>query len=224
MMPKNVFICSFPRSGTHFLLNTIRVNFSPVYSRKQVVPHTVVDNMKSFLLQAHPLNGILKNHFQGYEFRGCEEIIKNKYHLFYIMREGRDTLTSFYEYCLARKRIKQQSMIKFMRHPLNDNPTIKYKGRDVLSMFILHRKSWFKYRELAHFISFEQLKNEFDATVLKLSHILELDCPKIPIIPGPEGAVFFRKGIIGDYKNYFTEEDNEYYLEMTKDLECLPIV
>lgn len=86
----------------------------------------------------------------------------------------------------------------------------------ILDQWIYHLESWVYVKEpCVHFVFYEDLVERFEAVVRHLGKILVMENEKIVkpdkafkvVDPGP--------GIIGNYKNFFSEADNRYFLRKT---------
>ena len=105
MDKKKILVASHERSGTHFLINTIAENFG--YSPNQIdIDHahgySLNDPQASKnLLSAYKNQNtalILKSHHSYPIVEYLMSDILDEFHIFYIVRDGRDVMTSFWRY------------------------------------------------------------------------------------------------------------------------------
>ena len=97
MKPK-VLVVSHERAGTHFLINSIAFNFG--YDNRQIdVPEGELDIKWFEQWFGREENRIFKSHHQAEFYVDIiDELIKGGFKIFYMYRDGRDTLTSCWSY------------------------------------------------------------------------------------------------------------------------------
>ncbi|CAN5543475.1 hypothetical protein BH10ACT1_BH10ACT1_18100 [soil metagenome] len=97
-------VVSHERSGTHFLMNTLRLNFgyqprTDLEQRPGFDPGST-PQMLAFLLQPWPLTSVVKSHHQAAFFPVLPRLAE-RFHLVYVVRDPRDALLSFWRYLAA---------------------------------------------------------------------------------------------------------------------------
>ena len=112
---KKVMIVSHERSGTSFLINTIALNFDqylPEVDSEGAIQRVDIDGrnwnfadpdeMEKFLHDARfhdmPLANIFKSHHPREYFDPVWEYLLEQFHVFYIYRDGRDVMASFWRH------------------------------------------------------------------------------------------------------------------------------
>jgi hypothetical protein len=140
----------------------------------------------------------------------------------YIVRDGRDTLVSSYKYWVngGSPRFKigdaiekhNVSFSQFLRGetPWNGGKELIHYNHvlDPVCHWVNHTR-WIYY---AYYVRYEDLKNNFREAINTVSR--EFNTPLIHADPKPVDklvGVKPRKGIVGDWKNYFNEKDLEYF-------------
>ena len=110
---KNVIVVSFPRSGTHFLANTIAANFNYYvsYPLNKLPLSDSKDDVTEFIKEQISTRKIYKTHMQSYSFDKCWPDFLKKFHVFYIIRDARDALVSLYRFHKNRHHIKEDKSI-----------------------------------------------------------------------------------------------------------------
>ncbi len=201
---KNFMILSHRRSGTHFLWGTLKLNF----------------NLKK--------NNSIEGDMGGFKFHSTfEHIPKNflkSYMCVYLIRDPRDTLTSLWYYWQrgAERVMRMQeflegktfgqyirgiSMDRFAKLGINIPPT---KLIDIYIDPIKHWADYTKWDKHLYTIRFEDLKENPKKVMREFAIEFGLPlCNDYKILKGLVGH-FPRKGVIGDWKNLWTEEDNVY--------------
>jgi len=231
-MKKRILIVSHERSGTHFLLNSIGLNFNrpfqPIGIGKELSGGPMAEErfsqeeMRDFLDSSRflqecggvnkfsPPDQMLKSH-HDVDFHGLsKDVLKEKYYVFYIYRECKDVLTSMYYYFNLHKEV----------YPWTEDVsdfclTLKYKNDEYLSQeynnFVerwkIHTDGWLSSKIPDKVISYEELSFHFDDVIHEIGEIIE-EAPKKIARPklGEFVHSYPRKGIVGDWENLMSEE------------------
>lgn len=227
MQKKNILVASHERSGTHFLINTIALNFA--YS-----PHQVDIDQSQRVAWGNPvaaqawfsrfkglqLPRIFKSHHTLPFMRPLFPELLDDFHILYIVRDGRDVMTSFWRYLnsLAPGWGPRCSTVgEFMKatprgglcqYQHMENPTMLHR-------WISHLESWRQAADQVTILSYEDLYNNFSATVYRLATSLNQPTANLnrPGMGSPSSLPW--KGVIGNWKNHFTESDLEYFEAQT---------
>jgi len=227
---KKVIVFSHERSGTHFLINTIALNFG--YASRQIdLDRTQgfdwgnADISRKWLsrFQGTPVSNIFKSHHDAVFFAPLIEFLSDEYRLFYIYRDGRDVMTSFWRYLnnLAPGWGPQTGTVgEFQRtHP--SGGLLQYQRGDIATMlerWVIHIDSWLNMHENVHFIAYEELYAHFDKTLETIAGTLDqpLVSSHRPGMDSPSSLPW--RGGTGNWKQYFSEEDNHYFTRHTSHL------
>lgn len=222
---KKILVVSHERSGTHFLINTIARNFGydnnqlEVFARdtisidpeegKRYKSKVNANINKSFPSQTKK---IFKSHHQFEFFKEHFDEILEHYHVFYIIRDARDVLTSCYFYFNAAqtkafpkpRSVKELAFdIKPYKYPF-DGAYSLVKSEDFVERWIKHVSGWI--HSGACVITYEDLKSNFNLVLRRVSRELERDPTGSHIPTLRDRAVSPRKGIIGDWINHLPIE------------------
>jgi len=240
---KKALVISHERSGTSFLINTIAVNF-PHYlpefvpgksegNNAQGVQRVDLDGqgwnfadpqqMCDFLFGSQfddlPVRNIFKSHHPYEYFEPVLDEALEQYCVFYICRDGRDVMKSFWRHIRKQGYMTGPTTFtlgQFIRSaPSGANS--RYHGHcipdNMVERWDYHVVSWIESRKTGVcYVTYEELSDEFETTVGYIGEYLEMDMPNHitrPIL----GGVHPDKGVVGDWNNYFTESDEDFFFE-----------
>jgi hypothetical protein len=142
--------------------------------------------------------------------------ILSEFHVLYIIRDGRDVMTSFWRYLNSLapgwgprcssvgEFMKSTPCGGILQYQHNKSPTM-------LQRWIEYTESWEQARNKVNYFSYEKLHSDFDATVVRISGLLEQKPVNIrrPGMDSPSSLPW--RGVIGNWRNYFTDADLEYF-------------
>ena len=227
-MSKKILVVSHERSGTHFLINTIADHFN--YSRnvinvyekggyrtqeEQVSNYT--EEVRSFMNDHCLIEDQGKIYKSHHDIRFFTPEILRHFYVFYIYRNVYDTLTSCYHYYKRNRHAPfpyNDDVEKFLfdvrpsEYPTersysygnNINNVVRWKN---------HIDHWLSHTTRNDYdvcyIQYENLVNNYKQEVNVIASFLGRTVTKNIRKPGLDG-VSPRKGIVGDYKNLFTED------------------
>lgn len=214
---KNLIIFSFPRSGTHFLMNSISANFNHYSVKRMKIPITDnIGKITEFFQSQCLTNRMFKSHMQSYSLINVWNNLLNDYYIFYVIREGKDAITSLYNFYKMRdKKTKQGTCGDFIRNISPDTESafkvaIK-KPTTVLDMWEFNIYSWLG-KPHVFYVFYEDLINKFDDVVRAIGKHINMTPPKTIIKPSKKINVLSPgPGIIGNYKKHFLDEDVLYF-------------
>lgn len=204
-MKRPVLIISHRRSGTHFLWEALKLNF------KVSTSYDHNNQLMYFKVHMQFSNG------------GYEKLL-GKRTCIYLLRDARDTLVSNYYYWKAGREpdfgveeIFRELTFSQYIHGEAVNVGKKMYGEDfnLPGMFsdpINHWLSYTGWADKIFTVKFEDLKNDFDKSMLRIGEYIgrsvrEGNVKRINKLVGHVP----RKGIVGDWKNHFSEKDLEYF-------------
>jgi len=230
-MRKKILVVSHERSGTHFLMNSICLNFGfdmgwiDVFARDSVglniyKAEKYKKNIEKFMLKNWNSNSnkIYKSHHQVVFFEKYIEKLLELYCVFYIVRDPRDTIVSCYHY-FHKARVSAFPIaqtvkdLMFNIQPYNypfDGAYSLIKSDDFLTRWITHVSGWLKYCHRVKVIKFSDLKNDFQVTIDGISEVVGTSARKPLVVPDLKtNTVSPRKGVEGDWENYINDDDNK---------------
>lgn len=237
---KKVMVISHERSGTSFLINTIAANFTdylpevdPEGADQRVDldgrhwnfadPGEMLDFLKDGRFHDVPLSNIFKSHHTHHYFAPVWEYLQEQFHVFYIYRDGRDVMASFWRH------VRKQGFLwgpmvftvgEFMRaEPVG--AVCRYHGPqppgNMVQRWNDHVVSWLKVRHPdVCYVSYEELSENFDQVVERIGSKLEMSLKKAPICPGV-GGVNPDKGIVGGWKDSFVNGDESFFDDQSRE-------
>jgi len=223
-MRKKVLIISHERSGTHLLINTIAQSFG--YSPQQIdVFKGFQSNWKDAAVARQwmqPFYGtftprIFKSHHSRAFLAPLLPELSEEFHIFYISRDGRDVMTSFWVW-LHRLQAgwgpQTATVGEFMRTKATGKITqYQYYENSVtmLQRWVEHTREWKKHRAGIHFVTYEDLLDQFDQSLERISEIIgqPASARTLPSLDVPSSLPW--KGVIGSWKSYFTPDDERYF-------------
>ncbi|XP_040181588.1 sulfotransferase 2B1-like isoform X1 [Rana temporaria] len=244
----DVYIVTFPKSGTNWMMEILSLIHSngdiswcqkvPNYVR---IPWLDVCGHGVKLVDEYQSPRLFSSHLPMQFFP--KSLFSSKAKVIYTARNPKDVLVSLYHYAHMSFVIKKpNSFDEFMEDFL--------EGRVPFGSWFDHIKGWIQMKDNSNFffITYEDLKRDHRGAVKKictfLGHELEEQTIDLVVeqssfnvmksnsmsnnsllpdyIMDPENNNFMRKGINDDWKNHFTQKQNEYmntvYQDKMKDL------
>jgi hypothetical protein len=222
---KKILVVSHERSGTHFLINTIAKNFG--YDNYQIettardalnASKEEVEQYKSQVRAMITKNfqsntkRIFKSHHQYDFFREYISEVFRHFHIFYIVRDVRDVLTScfFYFNGAATKAFPKPKTVKELAFDIKpykfsfDGAYSLVKSEDFVGRWIRHVSDWTS--SGACVITYEDLKTNFERVLNQISRELGRKALSAHVPTLRDRAVSPRKGIIGDWVSHLPPE------------------
>lgn len=232
LSPKTpIYIISHERSGTHFTINNLFRN-TYVSQRLRYVGDWMgpyEDRSTQFLhikefVQEWPVlmkqGGLIKSHCDARLFQNHFP----KSRVVYVLRDPRDTLVSFFHYLnrdelyhtnpgLATQRCENFS--EFLRRPASDYLRLGFFEKpgfdNVCGRWAEHVSGWTSMPGVC-VVRYEALKTDYRTVLGKICRANRI-VPRLRVSPVnlKDGAsVLPRKGIVGDWKNVFSREDEDF--------------
>ncbi len=238
--PKSFYLASYPRSGNTWLMYSLSMLFSAIRAEArssfELYPYVygredqdsfyfrteyTIDKFRPLIIKTHESYDTYK---KLYPPRKC----------LYIYRDGRDVLLSFYFY---HKMFADKHSIVYEQIGTKQEVTtrtvkpVNFNSEEFSDFLRNHTYEWANHVSLWHEgedvfpLSYENLYHNYDKVLSEIIAYLGIE-PIKGIAEVAEEYVnkfrqhfnssnqsFFRKGIIGDWKNYFTEEHRRLFLE-----------
>ncbi len=231
---KKAAVVGHERSGTHFLMNTLALNFGYFakpwwnFDFELSLNFHSSENLFEYLKQVHdkPVINILKSHHHIDFFSDFIDYFASQFHIIYIFRDPRDVMISF------RKLIqdlpweegpKTSSISEFIRSaPCAAIMRFQKKQEQtVLHRWQSHVNGWLKLAENNGNkiipVRYEDLNLEFEKTVERIGESLgEMKSP--PVRPDVDDNVIGSgQGKVDSYKEDMTSEDIEFVISQVGD-------
>ncbi|GFQ67945.1 sulfotransferase 1E1 [Trichonephila clavata] len=226
----DIYVVSYPKTGTTWLQEIVYL----IHSNADVNSAKKVDLDKRFPYIEHSKTNFnevknmssprfLKTHLP-YSLLP-QDILQKQCKLIYITRNPRDVAVSYYHFaCMLKETQYKGTFEQFFQRFLLDRPTY--------GPFLLHNLEFWNHRHDGNvlFLFYEDLKKDLSANLKKVAEFLnrnltseELNAieeycnfknmaknrstalPQDSTIDG-KPTNFFRKGEVGDWKNYFTQD------------------
>ena len=228
-MKKNLLVVGHTRSGGHFLMNSISMNFRHYTHHgkgKDLCKSSNANQVRKEILAFGDTEEIQITRQQVWSFKECIETLHKKFTVFYIIRDGRDVVGSLFDmHTKTYKWSKAKDFSEFIRKPFVRNSyehriNIR-KAHDPIESWVLHCRGWLSYlyeiNAFDNFISYENLYYNFDTVIADIGKVLNIEPNKKLARPGKYfNSVRPRKGCPGQWKDIFTSEDLAYYYEAVK--------
>lgn len=232
-----MFLVGYPRSGNtwacYLLAYCLNCKYDD-YDDPGVHPRDEYQRkfVKGGLLHASfegTMGGIFKTHALEIEHPAFRPLI-------YVIRDGRDVMVSYFHYkkeIIARPASGQQPpgnghSDKQIQHGLFSGFVRKYTDE-----WVNHVDSWMK-KSPDCIIKYENLLSDPVLTLKNIFETLDVDVHArvireslgifdFQIMSGRKAGVenndsFFRKGVSGDWKNYFIDDDLDYFYSKAKNI------
>jgi hypothetical protein len=246
-----MYVVGYPRSGNTWLCYLLAYCLNAEYDdlddpgvhpRSEAQRRYVKGGLGHASYQAQ-VGRVLKTHALHLSGQQREPVI-------YLARDGRDVMVSyfFYQYGFARQtptQVGQQETARRILGALSvrrltrrlHNPSFSSFVRRHASEWAYHVRAWLG-RDPAAIVRYEDLHSDTEATLADLLASLQVQ-PAPDVLrqavelftfgqlsgrqPGQENAgSFFRKGIVGDWRNHFSKADGVYFARVAGEiLECL---
>lgn len=225
---KKGMVVSHERSGTHFLMNTLALNFSYIakpwinFDFELGLNFHASSDLQSFFkqIEGKPILNLVKSHHQLAFFTDFVDELADDFHIFYIYRDPRDVMASFWrmiQHLGWDEGPKTETVGQFMRSAPSGG-LLRYQKEQVPNMVYrwqAHVEDWLA---LAHqdggehviAIRYENLNLEFDETVKRIGERIERPVQN-PVRPDKnENVVVPGTGKVGGHRELFTAEDLEF--------------
>jgi hypothetical protein len=218
-MEKKLLVVSHERSGTHFLINSIALNFG--YDANQIdlaisdgFDPRQSDQADRWLarFKGNYVTSIFKSHHDSTLLIPILTPYLNEFQVIYIYRDGRDVMTSFWRY-LNRLRAGWGPQVPSPGDFIRAAPTggiLQYQTNsceNMLARWIRHVSDWLDADIAVHFVSYELLHQQFEVTLSEIGRVLQKR-PSGFIRPGLDSPASLPwRGEIGSWRTCWTADD-----------------
>ncbi len=224
MKPNKILVLSHERSGTHFLINSIALNFDYVSEWVDVDATSGLDfrdpsSTKKWFgrFDGQRVRRIFKSHHDQRLYAPLISDLLEEYYIFYVVREGRDVMTSFWRYLnmlMPGWGPQAPSVGEFMKTKPSGGLS-QYQHRPYATMlerWVDHVEYWVNNSDGIHIISYQDLYLQFENTIQRIAGILDTEVDEIrrPGLNVPSSVPW--KGGIGNWQNFFSDQDEAYFL------------
>ena len=223
-------VVSHERSGTHFLINTLAANFgyrprSDLERRPGFDPGSTAQ-MLDFLTWPWPAETVVKSHHQAGFFPALRQFAR-QFHIFYVVRDPRDVLLSFWRYLASsgpEVGPQAESLGAFVRaEPQGFIAT--YQRHTLTSMaerWRVHVDGWLDALDdlegRATLVRYDDLDERFGDEVARLAAIVDVPPPEVARRPALHQAVIHvGEGGSGKFRAYLDEADLDFVHSQTGD-------
>jgi hypothetical protein len=227
---KKGMVISHERSGTHFLMNTLAMNFGYIaqpwinFDYQLGLNFYATKSLRRFFakMRGKPILNLVKAHHQFAFFEPLIDELAEDFHIFYVYRDPRDVMASFRRMLSSLpwdEGPKETSTATFMRTAPR-GALLRYQKDQVPTM--LHRwqthvEGWLEAAgdSDARIITlrYEDLNLDFDATVRSLGTRIgrPVDMPERPA--KDENVVVAGSGLVGGHKSELDDADQAFVAE-----------
>jgi len=233
---KKALVVSHERSGTHFLMNTLGLNFGYIshpwwnFDLNLGINFFEPNVIGTYFRQFHdrPVLNILKSHHLVSVFQDHMDYLAEQFHIFYIYRDPRDLMVSYWKMVQDfpyAEGPKTKSVSDFIRaEPCGAMLRYQYQQeRNVLRRWHTHVRGWldFCYKNQqypVHFVRYEKLNRQFESEIEKIATFtgiqpLAIDRPAVNKNVVGEG-----RGKVGDHSYHLVDEDLQFISNEIGDL------
>jgi hypothetical protein len=222
---KLFYVISHERSGTHYLINTILKNCIDIKTLHNIGEwfgpydnHTRrFNHINEVNKSISSMKGIIKSH--------CDvKLFQSRYvalPVIYVVRDPRDVIVSwwhylnndlYYKYNPNVPDLRCPSISEFIRRPVSDFLRFCYSLRgaftNVIERWASHVAGWDKADHVL-IVRYEHLQLDFNKTIQIIAQHIGADLKEHlePVKFGEGVSHLPRKGIIGDWKNWYGNPD-----------------
>ncbi|KAJ8249827.1 hypothetical protein COCON_G00230430 [Conger conger] len=215
----DLLLVSYPKSGTHWLVEILKNLYHCTSGQVTIAPPLEFqDPSKICELRNLPGPRVIPTHLP--QNMVPRQVRSKDCKVIYVIRNPKDTAVSMFHYY-------QQNPHLPTVHKWSTFLDLFLKGEVVYGSWIDHLLSWERAEtnENTLFVYYESLKKDLPKYVQEISSFLGLSVTEEQagggqevLLPGDEGAkLIFRKGAVGDWKNHFTAEQNATFEALLQD-------
>ncbi|XP_044145905.1 sulfotransferase 6B1-like [Bufo gargarizans] len=219
----DLLIATYPKNGTNWMIQILHEMVSLVHNRESLLDTAWIEFGNPEMLarfKDRPSPRILSTHLN---FKNIpKSILEKKVKILLLVRNPKDTAVSFYNFHNKLPALPSyNSWDSFFKDFTN--------GKVVFGQYFDYLETWEKHfnNKTMMAITFEEMKMDYPTALKKISEFFRLSLTEEQInlvasrtsfnsmkdksenTHGKLGDSFFRKGDIGDWKNYFTENQSK---------------
>jgi len=227
---KKAMVVSHERSGTHFLMNTLALNFGYISDPMWNLDLELGINfhagygMHDYFRRVHDMSvlNIVKSHHPFEFFEEYIDYLTDQFHVFYVYRNPRDVMIStwrLFQQIPWDEGPKTDTVGEFMRAAPRGN-ILRYQKVQIATMLRRwedHLNAWLDYALIRSpgrmfTIRYEDLDGRFEATVRGIGESIEREVgePKRPQLD--QQVILANRDRAKHPCRYFTPEDEAYLL------------
>ena len=205
---QKIIVVSHERSGTHFLMNTLDDNFGYIsypwidFDTEYIDNPYASENILEFIdiVRGKPILELFKCHYEVNFFWQILEQLFSEFRVFYIYRDGHDTMESFckhlngFDWRVGPK--VSDGMALAVTEP--SGALMRYQMWQYKTMWdrhFCHVAQWrnlrySRFKDQIFYIRYEDLRDNFDNTVLRIGAWLDMEMINDePVKPGKRDRV-----------------------------------
>lgn len=222
---KPILVISHERSGTHFLINTIALNFG--LSNKVINFPVGEPTVAALALGSFHPEKIRKSHHQAHWFGEFVSDILNAYNVFFVIRDCRGVMVSLYHYFQNVSTFNQTFPVFDRLTSLIDARPSDYrfdsdyslvKAQNFPERWAIHIDSWQSFFPDMCVVTYKELSTQHTATVWKIAaHLNRL--PAEPIQQPRLGEMYSvspYRGVLNAWKEEMTQRDSSRVCRMVQ--------
>ncbi|XP_063299671.1 sulfotransferase 6B1-like [Pelobates fuscus] len=219
----DVMVVTYPKCGTHWAIKVIHELLYSLQNKDVPIDQAIIEFLnpeKVEHLKGKPSPRLFATHMYPDDLP--KSFFEKKVKMLLIFRNPKDTAVSYYHFSN-----KNPVLPSFDSWELFFEAYME--GKVCFGSYFEYALDWNKHidKENIMVVTFEDLKEDFKSELLKISDFLGLSLTEEQVAlveskttfksmkenssntHGKLGDVFFRKGEIADWKNYFTEEQSK---------------
>lgn len=196
-----ILVVSHERSGTHFLMNSLALNFGYISTPWLNVDFELGLNLyssscfeslfASFL--GHSIRNVIKSHHEFGFYRDWLRAYHEEFRVICIVRDVRNVMKSYYRFLLNLDWLegpKCNTLSEFVRAtPIGAMTRFqRAAASNMIERWKLHLDSWIEGgqelgQKMFRFVQYERLDSDFDTTIAEISEFLNRPMPNEVIRP-----------------------------------------
>ena len=225
---KKIMVVSHERSGTHFLMNALAINFGYVGNPWLNLDFELGINLYSrhslcfyLMTRMHdvPVLNIVKSHHQVDFFAPILPYLIEQFHILYVYRDPREVMVSFWRYVWSHLRDegpRTATVGQFMR-AAPWGGMLRYQKKQVptvLERWKVHVDEWAEGADRIGpgriiMVRYDELLLEFDSTMRRIGQQIGRGCQQ-PCRPDPQvDVVAAHRGVGGTHRELFSRADRD---------------